>query len=439
MAFRPRRTPPPSYAGVNVSPRKSGAETTPSSSTPKKTKDGEDWISPHHTDYYGRVDKSTMDHPHLMHGDPHMPISKATRGEMPTVLDPDTGEAMGVDEGGEGTADPLANEFGPVAAEAIRAHLHMSRRGGGEDVESMMRSIDRFTAASGSTQDLALTRRAKTDSREFFELGGLEEDFESEPVDLDDVDISFGKKSSQNLDEEAWLKELDRMIEEEQYTDLELGSLESMEPDAEAEEDVEERRRKMSPRERESEEETDHIMEMIKRGDDPNQEAFGPWSETTVRVDRVQKVERGGTTVRYRALLIGGNGNGAAGFGIGKAVSPNEAIVKASKHCKRNVFYIDRCMGSGLSYDLAGKHNSCRVFMRSVRPDYGLKGHPLICEILKYAGVTDATTKSHGNRNVFNVVYATFKALMTHESLEDIALKRGKKFLNLQRARRLEI
>lgn len=161
--------------------------------------------------------------------------------------------------------------------------------------------------------------------------------------------------------------------------------------------------------------------------------------ECTIKVDRVQKVERGGTTVRYRALLIGGNGNGAAGFGIGKALSPNDAIVKASRHCKRNVFYINRYLNSGLSYDIAGKHNSCRVALRAVRPDYGLHGHPLICEILKYAGITDATTKSHGNRNPYNVVYSTFKALMTHESLEDIAMKRGKKFLNLQRARRLGI
>jgi hypothetical protein len=37
------------------------------------------------------------------------------------------------------------------------------------------------------------------------------------------------------------------------------------------------------------------------------------------------------------------------------------------------------------------------------------------------------------------VVYATFKALMMHESLEEIAMKRGRKLLNLQRERRLWI
>merc|ERR1712127_38230 len=133
------------------------------------------------------------------------------------------------------------------------------------------------------------------------------------------------------------------------------------------------------------------------------------------------------------------NGNGAAGFGIGKALSPNESIIKASKHCKRNVFYVDRYLGTGLTNDLAGKHNSCIVRIRAVTPDYGIRGNPLVGEILKFAGVSDASSKSHGNRNPYNVVYATFKALMTHESLEEIAMKRGVKLINLQRGRRLGI
>jgi hypothetical protein len=35
--------------------------------------------------------------------------------------------------------------------------------------------------------------------------------------------------------------------------------------------------------------------------------------ECTIKVDRVQKPERGNSTIRYHALVIGGNGIGAAG------------------------------------------------------------------------------------------------------------------------------
>jgi len=172
---------------------------------------------------------------------------------------------------------------------------------------------------------------------------------------------------------------------------------------------------------------------------DPNQRAYGQWSESVVAVDRVQKVMRGGTTVRYRALAIGGNLNGCAGYGIAKAHSPPEAVAAACRKTRRNIFFVDRYKGHGLTGDLVGKHNSCRVTIRAVKVDRGLKGNPLGCEILKYFGITDCTVKSHGNRNTYNVVYAMFKALMCHESLEEIALKRGKRLLNVERAKRLQI
>jgi len=73
---------------------------------------------------------------------------------------------------------------------------------------------------------------------------------------------------------------------------------------------------------------------------------------------------------RYRELVVGGNANGCAGFGIGKAASPAEATQVAVRICKRNMFFIDRYMGSGLSSDLAGKHNSPTCYRE---PNVGLK------------------------------------------------------------------
>eukprot|EP00579_Thalassiosira_antarctica_P002020 CAMPEP_0201868434 /NCGR_PEP_ID=MMETSP0902-20130614/2321_1 /ASSEMBLY_ACC=CAM_ASM_000551 /TAXON_ID=420261 /ORGANISM="Thalassiosira antarctica, Strain CCMP982" /LENGTH=565 /DNA_ID=CAMNT_0048393777 /DNA_START=263 /DNA_END=1961 /DNA_ORIENTATION=+ len=543
MAFKPRRTPPPSIAGVNLKPRPNPVASItpppPKDDSPKPTPRGgegrnADWISPHHRDHYNRVNTSTMDHPMLMHGDPHMPIQQFTRGDGKVVLDPFGGKAkelndhtkvgrkdllladygddvLGEDEDNDGEDDDeLEREFGSDAADAIRSHLNTfntrlnSAKGKDsntfsplDEVEEQFRTIDRLTSAQGSTQDLALRRRSRTETRDFYRLGSIPKLAVGTVGDVDelldgdgkqggveegdkefghgrgyDAENVFGKAAKVQFpygkdwpsptyhkdfpkgsnvgnnpndpDEEKWMHELNKLIYEEQYTEFELGEIEEYTPVNVQKEDMDkhlkekERTKKYDmlaredEHEKDREEKPDQILEMIKNGDDPNQEAFGPWGECTIKVDRVQKVERGGTTVRYRALVIGGNGNGAAGFGIGKALSPNEAMVKACKHCKRNVFYIDRYLNSGLSYDLAGKHNSCRVKLRAVGPDYGLHGHPLICEILKYAGISDATSKSHGNRNPYNVVYATFKALMTHESLEDIAMKRGVKLLTFK-------
>ncbi|KAL7552300.1 hypothetical protein ACHAWF_015533 [Thalassiosira exigua] len=563
-SFRPRRTPPPSAAGVDLRPRPDAFPSPSSIAKDRPLRGGEGrapgWVSPHHLDYYDRLDDGTVDHPYLMHGDPHMPVQKLAGGRGRVALDPLGGKAKEMDDyrgvggarvgktvapadlsglkdvkdhlasqgkdaarelaalgiadaGEEGQEeededddDELAQEFGSDAAHAIRTHLvsfkkrldEAARSGDAKtyspllEVEENFRTIDRLTSEQGTTQDLALRRRARSEGREFFELGRIPklvddgdggDEFVGPEAEVGkdrgyDPDHVFGKNAKVHFpygeewptptyhpdfpkgsnagdnptdhEEEEWMHELNRLIEEERSKEMELGELdETYKPVNIQKEDMDhylaeqERSKRYRPGgrdnewEKEREEKPDEILEMIKNGEDPNREAYGPWAECTIKVDRVQKVERGGTTVRYRALVIGGNGNGAAGFGVAKSHSPNEAVEKACKHCKRNVFYIDRYLNQGLSFDLAGKHNSCKVHLRAVTPDYGLHGHPLICEILKHAGITDASTKSHGNRNPFNVVYATFKALMTHESLEEIAMKRGKKLLNLQRARRL--
>ena len=279
----------------------------------------------------------------------------------------------------------LEEEFGLDAAEALRHTWRLQERGGPPDIEAQLRAVDYLTAAPGSTEDMVGERRAAMDS-------WTEEE------------------------RKTFTQSLDDLIEEERVRGLKLDELDMDDGTAAKNNDG-----------------------AYDSRVDPNQRAFGQWGETIVRVDRVQKVQRGGTRVRYRALVVGGNANGCAGFGIGKAASPAEATQVAVRMYKRNIFFIDRYMGSGLSSDLAGKHNSCRVLLRATEPNMGLKGHDLVTLILTYFGVTDCSAKTHGNRNIYNVVRATFKAICTHESLEEIALKRGKRLINLERAKRLQI
>lgn len=170
---------------------------------------------------------------------------------------------------------------------------------------------------------------------------------------------------------------------------------------------------------------------------DPNQLAFGDWSEMLINVDRNIKLWRGGRLESYRALVIGGNLNGCGGFGHGKAKEPIEAVAKASRQCKRNIFFVEAYQGDSLTRDLVGTQNSCKVVIRQTY-DGELRGNPLSKEILKRFGIVNAQIKAYGRRTPYNVVQATFKALMTHESLEEIAMKRGKRLVSLERAMRLK-
>jgi hypothetical protein len=200
-----------------------------------------------------------------------------------------------------------------------------------DELESQLRTIDRVTAASGSTQDLALMRRSKTESRDFYRLGsipplrseendGIATTAEEEigkarkydaagqfsknasvlypygkprpsPVYHPDYPTGSGVGDNPNdEEEEAWLHELNKLIYEEEYTELGLGELEDNyhpvqvqkeEIDAYMKEKDRVKKYNLLDREDRSimdrEEKEDEILEMIKRGDDPNQEAFGPW------------------------------------------------------------------------------------------------------------------------------------------------------------------
>eukprot|EP00814_Leptocylindrus_danicus_P001953 CAMPEP_0116021320 /NCGR_PEP_ID=MMETSP0321-20121206/10321_1 /TAXON_ID=163516 /ORGANISM="Leptocylindrus danicus var. danicus, Strain B650" /LENGTH=293 /DNA_ID=CAMNT_0003492177 /DNA_START=208 /DNA_END=1089 /DNA_ORIENTATION=- len=255
-------------------------------------------------------------------------------------------------------------------------------REGKFDIESQVRDFDWLTSQPGTMEDLIGERRAL--------------------MDFDTME-----------ERDAYRKHIEDTIEEHRVDELELGN---------------DTLTKVSYDPALAEMESEHPYDDI-----------GPWSECLIRVDRVQKVQKGGTMLRYRALIIGGNFKGCIGFGVGKANGPEEATQLASRNCKRNVIFVEPYQGVGLTSDLVGKHNSCKVFLRATGVNRPLKGNPLVKEILSRAGITSCTAKSHGSRNVYSVVRATFKALMTHESLEDISLKRGRRFLNLDRAKRYQI
>lgn len=301
--------------------------------------------------------------------------------------------------------DELEADFGPFAADVLR-DVHrksMHKLSLDEMVEEHLRMADYMIAETGSTEDLVGERRAMADAWTPEEAQEAEREFEE-------------------------------MLEEERFKDLNLEDDEEYEGEEEDEfarlhsslmdEDEEEIL--------DDEEERDTDISM-----DRNQLAHGDWGEYLVTVDRTVKLWRGGRLESYRALVVGGNGNGCAGFGIGKNPEPVIAVDLAGRMSKRNIFFVDRYQNNGLTRDLVGKQNSCKVVLRAT--DNGLTGNDLCGEILKRFGITNCSAKTYGNRNLYSVVRATFKALKTHESIEDVALKRGKRLVSIDRARRMQI
>ncbi|CAB9519506.1 protein S5 [Seminavis robusta] len=285
--------------------------------------------------------------------------------------------------------DELSSELGTEFAKAIRKTQrdYNLKKGHRDTVEDWLRDMDYLTAAEGSTEDLVGERRA----------------------------LSFETQSEE--EKEAFLKDVEDMVERQRIKDLRLEPYDD-------------------PFQYQGKDNFE--LDDPRFSINPNQLAHGEWGELLIRVDRNIKLWRGGRIASYRALVVGGNLNGCGGFGTGKASDPQGAVLAASRKCKRNIFFVDRYQTNSLTRDLVGRSNSCKVVLRAT--NRGLRGNPLSCEILKYFGITNCTAKAvHGNRSQFNVVRATFKALMTHESMEEVARKRGRRIVSIDRGRRLQL
>lgn len=305
--------------------------------------------------------------------------------------------------------DELDAKFGPLGGDFIR-HLRKERARAlaeqvlpGDGADEGLRMMDYYLSAPGSVEDLVGQRRALS-------------------LDLDTEE-----------EREEYLAELARMEADDRDRDMHI---ENQSPTWLKRKAIlnASSKKLYSPYDDNGDDDEDKDPEVYL---DPNQMAHGDWSELLIQVDRNIKLWRGGRLESYRALVIGGNLNGCGGYGIGKSTDPIEAVSKASRLSKRNIYFVDRYQGDGLTRDLVGKQNSCKLIIRAT--DNGLRGNELVREILKRFGITNAAAKAHGKRSAYNVVHAAFKALMTHESLEEIAMKRGKRIVSLDRAMRLQI
>ena len=90
-----------------------------------------------------------------------------------------------------------------------------------------------------------------------------------------------------------------------------------------------------------------------------------------VAVNRVTKVNKGGRTFSFSAIVVVGDENGTAGFGSGKSKEVSEAIAKAVEDAKKNLFRIP-LVKSTIPHEENGKFAGSRVFLRPASSGTGV-------------------------------------------------------------------
>jgi small subunit ribosomal protein S5 len=149
-------------------------------------------------------------------------------------------------------------------------------------------------------------------------------------------------------------------------------------------------------------------------------------NDKVVTIKRVVKVVKGGSNVRFTALVVVGDGNGHVGAGLGKAKEVPEAIRKGKEDAVKHIVEIKLDENNSITHDFIGKYGSSNVLLKKAPEGTGIiAGGParVVCEL---AGIKNIRTKSLGSNNKQNVVLATIAGLSQVKSPEEVAKSRGK-------------
>lgn len=162
-------------------------------------------------------------------------------------------------------------------------------------------------------------------------------------------------------------------------------------------------------------------------GDDGGEELI----EKLVHINRVAKVVKGGKRFGFAALVVVGDGKGRVGFGKGKAREVPEAINKATAAAKKKMVRVPLKEGRTLHHDGMGHFGAGRVNVRSAPAGTGIIAGGPMRAVFESLGVADVVTKSIGTSNPYNMIRATFDALVHQTSPKSVAQRRGKKVADL--------
>jgi len=164
----------------------------------------------------------------------------------------------------------------------------------------------------------------------------------------------------------------------------------------------------------------------------PIEVSLNSLKDQVVSINRVTKVVKGGKNLSFSALVVVGDQQGHAGFGMGKAREVPMAIRKAIEQAKKNLLKLN-LKGSTIPHQVVGHYGSGHVLLKPAPEGTGIIAGGPVRAVMEVAGIHNVLTKSIGTSNPHNVVKATFDALLRLKDAGKVAEIRSKTVEELTR------
>ncbi len=144
-------------------------------------------------------------------------------------------------------------------------------------------------------------------------------------------------------------------------------------------------------------------------------------------IKRVSRMQKGGRTMSFSALVVVGDRRGRVGLGFGKAREVPMAVEKANKEARRNLERVS-LVGTTIPHEVWGKYEASKIFLSPAAPGTGVIAGATVRAVMQAVGIRDILTKSFGSNTPINLARATFVALRSLRTKEQAATLRGVSF-----------
>ena len=149
----------------------------------------------------------------------------------------------------------------------------------------------------------------------------------------------------------------------------------------------------------------------MRQGRPPREAIKRDFDSKVVEIKRVTRVVAGGKRMRFRALVVIGDGRGRVGIGVKKGVDVSDAISKSTAAARKSMITVAITKEGSIPHAVKLKFKAAEVLLKPAKAGSGIIAGGPIRALVSLAGIKNISSKMLGSSNKIANVHATYQAL----------------------------